>query len=69
MTPIFVILWKENKNLQKRGKYAKSTKIGFMKTGCPKKKVHLRKIDSYEEQFVFQELNDVNCIKRCLATN
>ena len=44
MTPIIVILWKENKNLQKKGKFAKITKIGFMKTGCSKKKDQLRKI-------------------------
>ena len=44
MTPIIVILRKENKNLQKRGKFAKITKIGFMKTGCSNKKDHLRKI-------------------------
>ena len=29
MTPIIVMLWKENRNLQKRGKYAKITKFGF----------------------------------------
>ena len=46
MTPIIVKLWKENKNLQKRGKYAKMTKIGFMKTGYSKKKDHMRKIKS-----------------------
>ena len=33
MTPIIVILWKEN--------HAKITIIGFMKTGCSKKKDHL----------------------------
>ena len=38
-----VIMWKENKNLQKGGKYAKITKNGFMKIGCSKKKEHLRK--------------------------
>ena len=44
MTPNIVILWKENKNLQKRGKFAKLTKIGCMKPGFSKKKDHLRKI-------------------------
>ena len=44
MKLIIVILGKENKNLQKRGKYAKITKIGFMKTGRSKKKDHLRKV-------------------------
>ena len=49
MTPFIVIVWKENKNLQKRGKYAKITKIGFMTTGCSKKKDHLRKKNLYVE--------------------
>ena len=44
MTPIIAILWKENKNLQKSSKIAKITKICFKKTGCSKKKDHLRKI-------------------------
>ena len=45
MTPIIVILWKEQKNLQKRVEnLQKSQKIGFMKTGCSKKKDHLKKI-------------------------
>ena len=35
---------KRNNNLQKRGKYEKFTKIGFMKTGCSKKKDPLRKV-------------------------
>ena len=43
-TSFIVILWKKNKNLQKRGELAKITKIGFLKTGCSKKKDHLRKI-------------------------
>ena len=44
MMPIIVILWKENKNLQYRGKFPKIIKFGFMKTGCSKKKDQLRKI-------------------------
>ena len=55
MTLIIVILWKENKNLQKRGKFAKITKIGLMKTGCSKKKDHLGKI---------KPLWRANCIRK-----
>ena len=44
MTPNILIIRKENQNLQKWGKYTKISKIGFMKTGCSKKKDHLRKI-------------------------
>ena len=44
MVPIILMLWKENRKLQKSGKYAKITKIGFKKTGCSQKKNHLRKI-------------------------
>ena len=47
MTPIIVILWKENKNLQKRSKYLKIRKIGFMKTGYSKQKDRLRKIKPF----------------------
>ena len=43
-TLIIVILSKENKSLQKRGKFLKITKTGFLKTGCSKNKDHLRKI-------------------------
>ena len=43
MTLIIVILWKENKNLQKRGKFVIIRKLGFMKTDCSKKKDNLRK--------------------------
>ena len=31
----------------KNSKYAKLTKIGFMKTGCSKRKDHLRKIEPF----------------------
>ena len=34
---------KKKQNLQKRGKFLKITKTGFVKTGCSKKKDHLRK--------------------------
>ena len=44
MTPIIVILWKTTKTYKKGCKFAKITKIGFMKTCCSKKKEHLRKI-------------------------
>ena len=59
MTPIIVIPWKENKNLQKRGRIAKITKIGFMKTGFSKKKVYLRKIKPLWRANVV--LNDKRC--------
>ena len=55
MTPLIEILWKENKNLQNRGEFAKITKNGFLKTGCSKKKDHLRKI---------KPLRRANCISK-----
>ena len=45
MTPIIVISWeqKKTKTYKIKGKFTKITKIGFMKTGCSKKKDHLKK--------------------------
>ena len=42
MTPIIEILWKDNKNLQKRGEYAKITNI-LWKLVVPSKKTIWRK--------------------------
>ena len=44
MTPIILLLWKENKNLQKKSNMQKLRKLVFMKTGFSKKKDHSRKI-------------------------
>ena len=43
MTPIIEKLWKENKNLQKKGRLCKNHEC-IMKTGCTKQKDLLRKI-------------------------
>ena len=52
MTPIIEILWKENRNLQKRGEYAKITNV-LWKLVVQSKKTIWGKQNRYEEQILF----------------